>query len=116
MGPRSRRGAGHKPCIASAVLIAACPLCLTPVASAQAFTFNQPFVRQAGPEAMIFDWTTQRCEDNDITDESARAFRDDAGTVNLITTHFVNRRFIGPNLDNLSHPCAKLFNSGGNSN
>jgi hypothetical protein len=116
MGLRSRRGAGDNPRIASGVLIAACLAFMVGAGAAQAYTFNEPFVRQTGPEAMVFDWTTQRCEDNDITDEPAHAFRDDAGNVNLISTHFVNRRFLGPNLDNLSHPCTKLFNSGGNSN
>ena len=82
---------------------------------AGAYTFNEPFVRQTGPEVMVFDWSVQKCEDNDITDESARAFRDDSGNVQLMTTHFVNRRFIGPNLENLSHPCTKLLNSGNNS-
>jgi hypothetical protein len=82
------------------------------VGPAAAYNFAEPFVTQTGPEAMVFDWSTQKCEDNDITDEPARAFRDDAGNVQLMTTHSINRRFIGPSLEELSHPCGKLINSG----
>jgi len=82
---------------------------------ASAFTFSEPFVRQVGTDTLVYDWTTQKCEDNDITDEAARAFRDDSGNVQLMTTHFVNRRFIGPSLDNLTHPCTKTMSSSNNS-
>ena len=84
-------------------------------ATAGAFQFNEPFVRQTAPEAMVFDWSSQKCEDNDITDESARAFRDDSGKVQLMTTHFVNYRFIGNTLETLTHPCTKTMSSTGNS-
>src|SRR3712207_9062140 len=61
-------------------LLVACVLAfMVTAAPAAAYTFAEPFVRQTGPEAMVFDWSTQKCEDDDITDEAARAFRDDAG-------------------------------------
>src|SRR5687768_7102788 len=96
--------------IAMAMAVAVVVVLALPL-PAGAYTFAEPFVRQTAPEVMVFDWSVDKCEDNDITDEAARAFRDDSGNVQLITTHFVNRRFIGPSLDNLSHPCTKLLSS-----
>ena len=58
------------------------------------FDYNEPFVQQTGPEVLVFDWSANKCEDNDITDEPARAFRDDTNKVQLMTTHFVNYRWI----------------------
>ena len=100
---------------AIAVCLATLVAVLSQPASAAAFTFNEPFVRQTAPEVMVYDWTTQRCEDNDITDEAARAFRDDSGKVQLMTTHFVNYRFIGNTLETLTHPCTKTMSSHNNS-
>ena len=69
-------------------------------------------VRIEGPEETVFSWARDRCEDEDIPDLPARAFRDEAGRVNLISSHFVNRRFVGPSLDRVSHPCAVTMASG----
>ncbi len=101
----------HRP-VLLACLVALAAL-LQP-AAAGAFTFNEPFVRQTAPEVMVFDWSSQKCEDNDITDEAARAFRDDSGKVQLMTTHFVNYRFIGNSLETLTHPCTKTMSSTSN--
>ena len=67
----------------------------------------------AGPQQVVFDWSNDRCEDLDIPDLPARAFRDASGNVQLISAHFRNRRFIGPDLDHLSHPCSLILNSDG---
>ncbi|MEO0598994.1 MAG: hypothetical protein AAF126_22980, partial [Chloroflexota bacterium] len=53
----------------------------------------------------IFDWTTDRCDDEDIPDLPARAFRDANDQVQLIATHFVGRRKIGPTLNDITHDC-----------
>ena len=68
-----------------------------------------------GEPEVVFDWTTDRCEDVDIPDLAARAFRDADGNVQLITAHEVNRRFIGPDLDHLRHECDVIMRSGLNS-
>jgi hypothetical protein len=65
----------------------------------------------AGPEEIVFDWTTDRCEDIDIPDLPARAFRNDQGDVSLISTHPVNRRFFGPNLGEIERICDPIFES-----
>ena len=64
-----------------------------------------------GRPTTVFSWSSQRCDDNDIPDTPARAFRDAQGQVNLIATHDVDRRFIGPDLNHLRHPCATIMRS-----
>lgn len=69
-----------------------------------------------GPEETVFSWARDRCSDEDIPDLPARAFRDEAGRVQLIAAHYVTRRFVGPSLDRLSHPCAVTMASGQDAN
>jgi hypothetical protein len=64
-----------------------------------------------GPEETVFDWSRDACEPEDIPDSPARAFRDAAGDVNLIATHFVNRRSVGRSLDRVRHRCAEILRS-----
>lgn len=59
----------------------------------------------SGDVELVFDWTTERCGDDDIPDLPARAFRDNNEQVQLITTHFVGRRSIGSNLNDVSRDC-----------
>jgi hypothetical protein len=77
------------------------------------FDYNEPFVQQTGPEVMIFDWSVNKCEDHDITDEAARAFRDDTGKIQLMVTHFTNYRWIAQStLDgSYTHPCTRTMSS-----
>jgi hypothetical protein len=58
-----------------------------------------------GPEEIVFDWTTDRCETEDIPDLPARAFRDADDKVQLIATHFINRRMIGDDLASVVRDC-----------
>lgn len=67
----------------------------------------------AGPEEVVYDWSADRCANTDIPDLPARAFRDDTGQVQLISTHIENRRFVGPSLDELDHPCGIIFEGAG---
>jgi hypothetical protein len=66
----------------------------------------------AGPEQTVFDWSRDSCAPRDIPDTPARAFRDDAGRVQLIASHYVNRREVGPDLDRLRHRCGVIMHSG----
>ncbi len=81
------------------------------------FVYNEPTVRQVGPEVMIFDWSVHQCETWDITDEPARAFRDDTGKIQLMNSHFSNYRWIANStLDGTyTHPCTKTMSSHENS-
>ena len=65
-----------------------------------------------GPEQTVFDWSRDSCEPRDIPDTPARAFRDATGRVQLIASHYVNRREVGPDLDHLAHRCEVIMRSG----
>jgi hypothetical protein len=54
---------------------------------------------------IVFDWTTDRCEDLNIPDIAARAFRGADGTVQMWIGHFVSYRMVGPDLDHLESDC-----------
>jgi len=68
-------------------------------------------VKVIGPEEIVFDWTTDRCDMLDIPDLPARAFRDADGKVQLIATHHTNRRMIGDTLDSVKRDCNIIMNS-----
>ena len=69
-------------------------------------------VEVTGPPEVVFDWTTDRCEDPDIPDLPARVFRDADGKIQLISTHYVGRRMIGADLDHLRRDCDVVMRSG----
>jgi hypothetical protein len=105
----------ERPMFARVLVVAALVLaCFFGVgASAHAYTFGEPEVRAAGPEETVFDWSTMACEDADIPDNPARAFRDALGRVQLIASHWTVRRMIGPSLDQLQHDCTPVMYSHG---
>ncbi len=76
------------------------------VADAQDISvFTSATVSIVGETQIVFDWTTDRCDNEDIPDLPVRAFRDVEGQVNLITTHFIGRRSIGTSLNNVERDC-----------
>jgi len=60
----------------------------------------------SGSEEVVFDWTNDRCEDENIPDIAARAFRDADGQVQLTIGHVNTYRMVGPDLDNLKSDCS----------
>lgn len=88
------------PAAAAAVTLAM--LC----ASAQAVS-----VTFTGPEEMVYDWTTMRCNDVDIPDGPAQAFKDSLGRVQVLAPDIVNHRLIGPDFDHLTRDCTPLMSS-----
>ncbi len=68
-------------------------------------------VKIIGPEEVVFDWSKDACESNDFPDVPAMAFRDVSGRVQLIASHYISRRMIGPDLNHLTHDCAVLMRS-----
>jgi hypothetical protein len=62
-----------------------------------------------GSEEMVFDWSKDKCNNNDIPDISAHAFKDNNGKVQIIASHFENRRFIGENLGIVKKDCSGLI-------
>lgn len=53
----------------------------------------------------MYEWQSMRCEDWDIPDSAARAWRDSQGRVHLIASHTNNRTMSGLSLDELHHDC-----------
>src|SRR2546425_4049235 len=58
-----------------------------------------------GPEEVVYDHNTMACQDDDIPDLPARAFRDGLGRTQLVLSLYTNRRMIGPDLNHLTHDC-----------
>ncbi len=65
----------------------------------------------SGPPEVVFDWSTDRCEDADVPDFPARAFVDQSGQVQLISSNHKPRRFLGADLNNLTHDCGIVMTS-----
>jgi hypothetical protein len=72
---------------------------------------NPASARLAGAEQTVFRWSRDACEPIDIPDAPARAFRGAGGSVTMIAASYINRRFTGPDLDHLRHPCKVVMNS-----
>jgi hypothetical protein len=81
------------------------------VASLFAGTALAVSVSITGPEETVYDWNTQRCDDTDIPDSPAVAFRDSTNRVQLISASFDTRRMVGPDLAHLTRDCTHLFPS-----
>lgn len=64
-----------------------------------------------GPAVSAFDTGKESCEQIDIPDAPARAFRDFKGTVHLIASHSVTRADIGPTLESAKHSCEVVYSS-----
>ena len=64
-----------------------------------------PGVQLVGGLEVVYDHSSENCEDVDIPDMPARAFRDSNGTINLIDGHYDTWRSIGDNFSDLVHDC-----------
>jgi hypothetical protein len=58
---------------------------------------------------IVFNWSQDRCDSNDIPDQSIRAIRLAEGRVLAFDTHFVARRFLGPDLNNIKRDCTIIY-------
>jgi hypothetical protein len=68
-------------------------------------------VKIMGLEETVLDWSQSACAPGDIPDAPARAFRDAQGRVQLIASHYTNRRMSGPDLDHLTRDCGVIMPS-----
>jgi hypothetical protein len=68
-------------------------------------------VELAGDETTVFSWRREACSPLDIPDLPSRAFRNATGRVQLVSTSYVNRGFVGSDLTKLEHPCNVLMGS-----
>lgn len=62
-----------------------------------------------GDMEVVFDWSAQRCNDGNIPDLAARAYRDASGQVSLLLSAPHAYRMVGPNLNEVSMDCNALF-------
>lgn len=62
------------------------------------------------PPETVFD-TGDACELIDTPDAPARAWRDSANIVHLVTAHYVARARVGPNLNQLRRDCRVIYRS-----
>ena len=104
MRPASRPPGSRAPPASASVLTAF----LLPASPAAAFVFNEPTVRQIAPETVPFDWSAQKCTNDDIPDQPARAFREANGTINFVDTHHTVWRSTTTNLTTLTHRCSPV--------
>lgn len=72
---------------------------------------GMPALTVAGTEEVVYDWSTDRCDDFDIPDLPARAFQDVSGQVNLISSHTVTHKSTGPTLNDIVRRCEPIFES-----
>src|SRR5256885_138477 len=94
--------------------IAACTLvCMTAQSlTAPATQPTQLVIVRAGPIEPVFTWQTMRCEEWDVPDSPARAWRDAQGRIHLLAAHLTNRTMTGPDLDHLQQDCRVVFKGG----
>jgi hypothetical protein len=65
-----------------------------------------PVSVETGPKEVVFDWTTDRCEDLDLPDNEAHAVRAEDGSLVLFTNNGpTNYVFRGPDFDRLERVC-----------
>jgi hypothetical protein len=64
-----------------------------------------------GPRAVVFDTAKDSCEQIDVPDAMARAFRDNKGTVHLVASHYKMRQNLGPTLLSVKHSCDVAYDS-----
>ncbi len=69
-----------------------------------------------GPTEVVFDWSRDRCDEGDIPDLPARAFRDASGTVQVIATSDTSRRFVGADLGGIKRDCRVVMSSASDPN
>lgn len=62
-----------------------------------------------GAEQVLFDHKTAACEEWDIPDAPARAYRDAAGDIHLFQTHYQNRALVGSSFSTLRRRCPVVF-------
>jgi len=81
---------------------------LLPLAGLSASSPIKIEVQSNTPE-VVFNWSKDRCFDENIPDSAARAFRSSDGLVNLYATHFRNVPLKGLMLDDVKPACHTQF-------
>jgi hypothetical protein len=69
-----------------------------------------------GPRVVVFETPRQMCDQNDVPDAMARAFRDDTGTVHLVAASSDLYQSLGPTLESAVHTCDAGYRSANDPN
>ena len=70
-----------------------------------------PGTPTTGTAEMVFDYSVSKCATIDIPDAPARAFRDAAGKINLMASHYTSWRMRGTSFSNLTKDCNSVMTS-----
>ena len=81
------------------------------VAASTAPTGNLRVTRTGAPQP-VFLWQSMHCEEWDVPDTGARAWRDAQGRVHLVASGTDNRAMVGPDLDHVKQDCRVIFKGG----
>ena len=73
--------------------------------------FPNPVLKITGEEEVVYDWTSDRCENMNFADLPVRAFRNAEGLVQAILSSDTSYRMIGPELNNLRMDCEPVMRS-----
>ncbi len=68
-------------------------------------------IEGVGPLETVYDYSAQRCNETDVPDLPARAFRDADGAINLHAAHTLNYRSVGKSFDSLRRSCTSIYSS-----
>ncbi len=98
--------AKFRPAAATYWLAALALLLISQAGGAQAQTLPAVTIAPDGaPPETVFNWKTSRCNDDQIPDSPARAFKTADGQVFLYATHYTNQPMTGDTLDNVKPGC-----------
>ncbi len=64
-----------------------------------------------GSSALVYDYSVSNCNQIDIPDAPARAFRDAAGKINLLASHYTSWRMTGSTFSSLTKDCSPVMTS-----
>lgn len=73
-----------------------------------------PQLKITGPEFVIFDWQTERCEDQDLADKPFRALRLANGEIFASGDHYLNMFLRGRDFRHLKKTCHSSYRGSGN--
>jgi len=72
---------------------------------------QNPEIQIAGPQQVVYQYTSQHCADMDVPDTPAMAFKDASGKVHLFNGISGSYMSVGTTLNNVHRDCSQPFNS-----
>ena len=70
-----------------------------------------PGTPTTGTAETVFDYSVSKCHADDLPDAPARAFRNAAGKINLLASHYTSWRMTGSTFSALSKNCTSVMDS-----